>query len=200
MIALLALSLFLQAPDQPAPKDQPAAAPEKEKPSDDFDLLPKEAAPDPAKERELEAQLSRRRQMLQLHQLGGMLTVATLGATVILGELNYIDKYGGGGDTGRFYQWHRWMAFTSAGIFAATAGLAIFAPSPIDRPFRVDTATLHKMSMAVASAGMVTQIVLGILTANKEGSASQRDYALAHQIVGFTTFGATAVGFGVLTF
>jgi hypothetical protein len=47
---------------------------------------------------------------------------------------------------------------------------------------------------------MVTQIVLGFVTAGKEGQVSQRDYALAHQIVGFTTFGATAVGFGVLAF
>ena len=59
---------------------------------------------------------------------------------------------------------------------------------------------LHRIAMGVASAGMVTRILLGILTASKEGSVSQRDFALAHQIVGFTTFGATAVGFGVLTF
>jgi hypothetical protein len=60
-------------------------------------------------------------------------------------------------------------------------------------------AMLHKTAMGVATAGMVAQILLGIATAGKEGSVSQRDLALAHQIVGFTTFGATVVGFGVLT-
>jgi hypothetical protein len=62
-------------------------------------------------------------------------------------------------------------------------------------------AMLHKTAMGVATAGMVAQIVLDIATAGKEGSVSvsQRDLALTHQIVGFTTFGATVVGFGVLT-
>ena len=47
---------------------------------------------------------------------------------------------------------------------------------------------------------MATQIVLGIVTASKEGQASQRDFALAHQIVGYTTLAATLTGFTVLTF
>jgi hypothetical protein len=65
---------------------------------------------------------------------------------------------------------------------------------------RLDTVMLHRISMGVATAGMVTQIILGIVTASKGGEVSQRDYALAHQIVGYTTFAATAVGFAVLTF
>jgi hypothetical protein len=59
---------------------------------------------------------------------------------------------------------------------------------------------MHRIAMGIATAGIATQIVLGFVTASKGGSVSQRDYALAHQIVGYTTFGATAVGFGVLTF
>ena len=191
MIALTAaLMLSMQgAPAQPGPED--------------IDLLPKPAAPDPeavARQQELERQLQRRRSMLQLHQLGGMLTLASLGATVVFGQLNYNDKYGGGGDTGRWYDWHKYLALTSAAIFAGTGALAVFAPSPLPKPVRLDTVMLHKISLGVATAGMVTQIVLGFVTASKGGSVSQRDYALAHQIVGYTTFGATAVGFGVLTF
>lgn len=198
MIAvLLALSVSLQAPP-PAGQSSPAQS----QPGD-IDLLPPQAAPDAAtaaRQAELERQLHRRRQMLQLHQLGGMLTLASLGATVVFGELNYIDKYGGGGDTGRWSAWHKGSAYTATAIFAATGALAILAPSPIEKRARLDTAMLHKIAMGVATAGMVTQILLGIVTASKEGSVSQRDFALAHQIVGFTTFGATAAGFGVLTF
>ncbi|HEY5677937.1 MAG TPA: hypothetical protein VIR81_14185, partial [Myxococcales bacterium] len=101
--ALLGLSLALQA----APAAQQPSPPSGEQPSPppaaqpgDIDLLPPEAAPDAAtaaRQQELDRQLHRRRQMLQLHQLGGMLTLASLGATVVFGELNYIDKYGGGG-------------------------------------------------------------------------------------------------------
>jgi hypothetical protein len=39
-----------------------------------------------------------------------------------------------------------------------------------------------------------------MLTAGKEGRVAQRDFALAHQIVGYTTLAATAAGFLVLTF
>jgi len=193
VIALFA-ALALVAQAAPAPQQAPPQ---------DIELLPPAAAPSPAeaaRREALERDLQTRRKMLQLHQLGGMLTLATLGATVIFGELNYIDKYGGGGDTGRWYEWHRWSAFTSAALFAGTGALAVFAPSPLEKKMRLDTAMLHRIAMGVATAGMVTQIVLGFVTASKGGSISQRDFALAHQIVGFTTFGATAVGFGVLTF
>ena len=188
---------LLMAQNEPAEPAQPAPAP------GDVDLLPTPAAPNPAqaaRQEQLEHELQTRRKMLQLHQLGGMLTLASLGATVIFGELNYLDKYGGGGDTGRWYEWHRWTAFTAAAIFAGTGALAIFAPSPLPKPKRLDTVMLHRIAMGVATVGMVTQIVLGFVTASKGGSISQRDFALAHEIVGFTTFGATAVGFGVLTF
>ena len=37
-------------------------------------------------------------------------------------------------------------------------------------------------------------------THHKEGQLSQRDFALAHQIIGYTTLVATYTGFLVLTF
>jgi len=194
MPLLAALLLSMQGAQGTA-EQQPAP--------DDIDLLPKPAAPDPqavARQHELQQQLEKRRSMLHYHQIGGMLTLASLGLTVIFGQLNYIDKYGGGGATGRWNDWHRFSAFTSAAIFAGTGTLAVLAPSPLEKPARLDTAMLHRISMGVATAGMVTQIVLGFVTASKGGSVSQRDFALAHQIVGYTTFAATAVGFGVLTF
>ena len=64
----------------------------------------------------------------------------------------------------------------------------------------LDTATIHKIAMTVAAAGMAAQIVLGIITASKEGQSVQRDFALAHQIVGYTTLAASLTGFSVLTF
>ena len=208
MIALAAaLALSLQAGPGQATAQEPAgpetAAPAQQAAPPDIDLLPAPAAPDPAevaRRETLERELQTRRKMLQLHQLGGMLTLAALGATVVFGELNYIDRYGGGGATDRWYEWHRWSAITSAALFAGTGALAILAPSPLEKRARLDTAMLHRIAMGVASAGMVAQIVLGVVTASKGGSISQRDFALAHQIVGFATFGAACVGFGVLTF
>jgi hypothetical protein len=203
LCAAVALSLQGSPALLLALQQEPEAKPSEEKPESgtgDVDLLPTVVAPNAAQQRELESQLQKRRQMLQLHQLGGMFTLAALGATVIFGQLNYNDIYGGGGATRQWYEWHRWSAFTATALFATTGALAIFAPSPLERPMRLDTAMLHRIAMGVATAGMVTQIVLGFVTASKGGSISQRDYALAHQIVGYTTFAASAVGFAVLTF
>ena len=173
------------------------------KPADDFDLLPPEKPPDAAalaRQDALSGSLSRRRKLLELHQIGGLTTLVAMAGTVILGQLNYADKYGGGGDTGRFRTAHQIFAYSTAGVFAATGLFALLAPSPFEKPLRLDTATLHKTAMIVATAGMVTQIVLGIASSRAEGRLAQRDWALAHQIVGYTTFAATAAGFVVLSF
>src|SRR5882672_11240884 len=214
MVLLLLLATFIAPEVEEDPRPQIALAQPRtgfqlaqkssgKPPRDDFDLLPKQAPPTAAalaRQRELERQLEKRRTMLKYHQIGGYLLLGSLTATVVLGQLDYNDKYGGGGDTGKYHVWHRWMAAGTAAIFAGTAALAIFAPVPIEKQTRLDTATLHKIAMTVAAAGMVTQIVLGIVTASKEGSAAQRDFALAHQIVGYTTLAASLTGFTVLTF
>lgn len=172
-------------------------------PAEDFDLLPKEAVPDAAtvaRQKELERKLVQRRKILRLHQLVGVTMLANLGTTVVLGELDYLDKYGGHGDTGKWHEWHRWTAYSAATLFAGAAALALFAPVPVEKRVRLDTATLHKIFMGVASAGMVAQIVLGIWTGKKEGQLSQRDFALAHQVIGFATFAAAGAGFAVWAF
>ncbi len=205
MAVVLLLAAFITAAGDPRPQLVLAQRQTEPKPAprDDSDLLPKPATPSAdalARQRELERQLAKRRTMLFYHQIGGFLTLGSLTATVVLGQLDYHDKYGGGGDVGTYRTWHRWVAAASTAIFAGTASLAVFAPAPIENQARLDTATLHKIAMTVAAAGMATQIVLGIITASKEGQPVQRDFARAHQIVGYTTLAASVVGFTVLTF
>jgi hypothetical protein len=192
-IALAASPVQLALAEQPAAQAQAA-------PADDFDLLPKAKVPDAATQKALTQKLELRRKMLQLHQLGGFVTLGLMGTTVVLGQLNYSDKYGGGGDTERFMVWHRWLGISTAVVFAATGALAVFAPSPLEKPVRLDTATVHKIALAIASAGIVAQIILGPVIASKQGQLSQRDFALAHQIVGYTTLVATAAGAVAFTF
>src|SRR3954462_6570270 len=186
-----------------AAQQQPASKPEAKPSDDDFNLLAPEKKPDAAAlaaQARIQGEARRRRTMLQLHQIGGFATLATMTATVVLGQLNYMDKYGGGGDFGTYKTAHSISAYTTAAVFTATGLLAFLAPNPFEKPLRVDTATMHKASMIVATAGMATQIILGIATAGKEGTLAQRDLALAHQIVGYTTLVATYTGFLVLTF
>lgn len=201
--AVLAAALSIAMAGSARAQEKPPEAAKPPAPGDDFELLPPEKQADgatKAREEQIQRDLSRRRTMLHYHQLLGFATVATVGATAVLGQLNYNDKYGGGGDTGKYRLAHQISAYSAAGIFAVTGLLAVLAPSPFDKPLRLDTATLHKATMAVATAGMAAQIVLGILTSGKEGTLAQRDYALAHQIIGYTTFAATTSGFLVLWF
>lgn len=205
-----ALNLRLAAPEggagqEKSPPQPPAAqsAPTLATQGDDLDLLPPEKPPDAdavRRQAELTDALAHRRSLLRLHQVGGIALLASMATTVVVGQLNYADKYGGGGDTGKYRTTHKVLAYGTSGIFAATGLLALLAPAPFDKPLRLDTATLHKMSMLVATAGMVSQVALGIITSRREGQVSQRDFALAHQIIGYTTFAATAAGFVVLTF
>src|SRR5438270_12091036 len=119
MVVLFALAAVLSPPPSPPPSPQlllaqrQTAPKPSSKPRDDFDLLPKEATPDAKaldRQRELERQLAKRRTMMRYHQIGGFLTVSKLAATAVLGQLDYSDKYGGGGDVGTYHSWHRWMA------------------------------------------------------------------------------------------
>ena len=206
LVAGLGTGALAQTGEAAAPPAQttpaPAAAPLAPQ-TDDLDLLPPEKAPDPAevaRGKELSRELSTRRSLLQLHQIGGYATVAAVLATVVVGQLNYNDKYGGGGYTGRYIAVHRWMGYGTATIFTATALLAVFAPSPLPNPARLDSTTVHRVAMAVAAASILAQIVLGPITASKEGQISQRDFARAHQVIGYATLAATATGFVVLAF
>jgi hypothetical protein len=199
-ISLLAAPLQLALAEQTGQASATGAPPTGTAPGEDFDLLPATKAPDPVEQAKLESEIALRRKMLQLHQLGGFLTLGSMTATVVLGQLDYSDKYAGGGDTGRYHLWHRWFGFATAAIFAATGSLSIFAPTPLPKPLRLDTAAIHKTSMAVAGAGMLALIILGPVIASKEGQLSQRDWALAHQIVGYATLAATATGAVALTF
>lgn len=194
-LALLAAPLQLALGGEEPPKAQQQPAPQ-----DDSDLLPPARAPDAKEQQELSRKLLLRRKMLELHQLGGVVTLAAMGATVVVGQINYTDKYGGRGDTGQYLVLHRWLGIGTAAVFAATGALAVFAPSPLDKPVRFDSATVHKVSLAVATAGMVAQIILGPIIASKEGQLSQRDWALAHQVVGYTTLVATAAGATAFSF
>ena len=175
----------------------------------DFDLLGPEAQTSPeetARREALQRALGKRRTLLTIHQAVGLALLGGMAATVVLGQLNYDDKYAGGGDTGKYITAHETVALATTVVFATAGLLALFAPSPdagelsLDAQPQVSRSTLHKTAMAVATAGMAAEIVLGILSARSEGQLIQRNYALAHQINGYVTLGAVTAGFAVLTF
>jgi len=213
---LVAAAISLAAAPAYAAKAKKSDAPRKEKKTEttpapkppdtslDFDLLgdatPKVSAAEAARQLEIENQVKLRRGMLLWHQALGIATWVGLGATEVVGQLELSDKYGGGGDSGRYLVPHEALALTTAALFAAVGTLGLLAPTPYKRPFKLDTTTLHKIAMSVATAGMLAQVALGFLAASREGQLDQRTFAAAHQISGYVTLGAMSVGAVVLVF
>jgi hypothetical protein len=182
---------------RPAPDLRVALAEAKPPPpSLDFDLLgeaPKPPAPaeDPA--------LKKRRQMLNLHQGLGLGLLSLQVAVTVTGQLNYNDKFTPGENTDRYKLTHQVLSYADLAAFAVVGGIAIFAPRDKNAPPRgFGRSTVHKIAMAVAAAGMVTQAVLGIQTANREGYLDQQQYGRAHLVVGYATLAAMLVGVGAL--
>jgi hypothetical protein len=139
--------------------------------------------------------------MLKVHQGLGIATWASLAATAAVGQLQLDDRFRGGGDTGRYRTPHQALVATSSTLFLSAGLLALLAPVPYEkRGGRLDTATLHKVSMGVATAGMLAQIVLGISARRQAGSLRERDLATVHQGLGYATLGAFTVGAAVLFF
>jgi hypothetical protein len=169
-------------------------------PNLDFDLLD-QAAPAPALiDPLLEQRISTRRTMLTMHQTVGLGLVGLMGATMLTGQLNYLDRFGGP-STARYEAPHKWFATATLVTFAGAGLLAWFTPVPMERASEgIDRATLHKAGMIGATAGMAAEGILGVLTASREGYASQSGLARAHLAIGYLTLLCMSVGVGALVF
>jgi hypothetical protein len=200
LAALLLLSTPARADDPPArPSDAPTAGASSDgasaTPSLDFNLMENEPnAVTPQVGAEFDHEVARRRTMLQLHQALGLALLGSMGATVVVGQLNINDQFRGGGASGKYQTAHTVLAGTTAVLFTGVALLGVIAPTPYKKSLGWDTATAHKALMIGATAGMLTQVALGIVAANKRGSLDERSWVTAHQVVGYATAGMVAAG------
>lgn len=163
----------------------------------DFDLMAPTTAtaqPLPAVDPHLQEQVEKRRFMLHTHQILGLTTLALMATTVTIGQLNYNDMYTHAGEhSGEYIVAKRALAYVTAGSFFGTGAFSIFAPTPYEKSDQgIDTATLHKAAVGMATVGMVSQIVLGFIT-GRYADAGNGQYlqplAKAHQIIGYSTLG-----------
>lgn len=203
--ASTAFLLVLPERREPALDVRPAAtrvalaakAQKPEAPSMDFDLLgdaPKLAIPaeDPS--------LRTRRKMLNWHQGLGIGLYAVQLASTVTGQLNYNDKFGVE-NTGRYKATHRGLVYLNLAAFATVGGIALFAPTEKGAPPRpYGRTTIHKIGMALAAVGMLTQGYLGIRTAQREGYTDKQSYGRAHLAVGYATLAAMSVAVGAIVF
>jgi hypothetical protein len=155
--------------------------------------------PDP----DFEARVHRRRWMLKTHQALGLATWALMAATVTIGQLNYNQEYGGGGGSRKWQNTHTYLVIATSAAFLGTASMSILAPKPYPKPLRFDTALLHRIAVAGATLGMLTQVGLGLFTHYRAQAGNPHElHALArtHQIVGYSTFGLLTVAATVWIF
>ncbi len=167
----------------------------------DFDLLPQKAQVTEEEAATVEHKIKTRRAMLQWHQGFGIATAALMAGTVVTGQLNYSDRFGGGGSSGQYEAWHDTLEAATVVSFATAGLLAVLTPSPFEhKSDGVDTVTVHKWSMLVATLGMGAEVPLGIWTVTREGYVNQGTLALTHLIVGYVTAAALTVGATALFF
>lgn len=208
ILSLLSTTTARAQQKSPPPKDAPKTEapsdkqPPAEDPSLDFDLLePDELSGAAQVDPELQARLDRRRTMLKLHQGLGFALAAGLVTTTVIGQLQFNDSFRGGGDDRNLLGLHRGFAVGTSVVFASVGLLGLLAPKPLEKEeFQWDTITFHKIFMSLATAGMLAQIVLGIMATDRFGRLSETDLATAHQIVGYTTLGAVSAGVFTLFF
>lgn len=203
LLAAFAIAAPVYADETPAAP----AAPAQEAPASpamDFDLFSDQPKPDAAqaaaqaaKAAAVEKQIGVRRKMLIAHQAIGFTTLAVMAAAVAVGQVNYLARYNSlndGLDYDRYQTAHLGLTITSTALFTALGVLGVAAPNPYPKPIRADAALVHKVAMILATAGMVTQMVLGPITASYEGKIEQRKLALGHVITGYATWGFMAAG------
>lgn len=191
-------SLRVALADDAKPTDGRSSGAAPSAPSLDFDLLGK---PPPTVQVD-DAAMHRRRAMLKWHQGLGIGLYALEVATTVVGQLNYSDKFGSNApNTAKYKETHKILAYSTLGVFAVNGTLAILAPTPKGKVKKgFDRVSLHKLGMAIATAGMLAQAGTGIYTASREGYLNQQDIAKTHLIIGYATFAAMTVAVGALVF
>lgn len=137
-------------------------------------------------------ELSVRRTMLTMHQIGGFVTLGLMGATVFYGQ-RYLDH--GQKSDGNMHQLFVAATITS---YSATALLSVFSPPPLIRRDETSTTTIHKTLAWVHFAGMVVTPILGAVIKKRGGSYYQQ--AHLHQVSAYITTAVFTAAMVVMTF
>jgi hypothetical protein len=129
-----------------------------------------------------------RRNMLGLHQLGGLVTLAAMVSTVVLGQ----KVYNGNTDLSQI---HKALAWTTIGTYSTTALLGIFTPPPLVRRKNWSSISTHKLLGTLHLTGMIMTPIIGTLVAG-----NHEELKMIHLASGYATtviFGAAML---VVTF
>jgi hypothetical protein len=142
------------------------------------------------------SELSLRRTMLTMHQIGGFITLGLMGTTAYFGQKT-LDNYYNYSRFRDFRRTHQTFITASMISYSATGLLAILSPPPFIRRDEVSTTTIHKTLAWVHFVGMVVTPIIG---ASLRHSTNELQLARYHQIAGYITTAALAASMIIITF
>jgi hypothetical protein len=160
-----------------------------------------------------------RNRLAKIHRILGITTWVAMAATLTFGFIQYSNLYGFGGShtdnpcvngnaiggyeacLGRPLP-HTISSIVTTALYASTFSLSLFMPDP-DNASEGDsdfarTLRTHKILRWIHLFGMISQITLGLVTANLFDRASESDFKTA-QALGTVHMGIGLVTFGALT-
>lgn len=152
----------------------------------------------PLTEESREREMSLRRTMLTVHEIGGFITLASMLTTVVYGQLT-LNGHLSLGET------HQAWATATIISYFTTASLSLLSPPPMVRRNEWNTVSIHKGLAFVHFTGMIlTPLLADGIEMEERGSASQekinRDKAHIHQVSGYITTATFAAAMMVITF
>jgi hypothetical protein len=141
----------------------------------------------PLTEESREKELSLRRTMLTLHQVGGFVTLASMLATAFTGQMiiNGYESFG---------KYKPALAWTTVGLYFTTASLSLLSPPPVLRRPGWNSIALHKSLAWAHFSGMIITPLLGTLIED------EHDLRIFHQTTGYVTTAAFAGAMVSVTF
>ena len=225
---VLALDIAMAAEvEAPRPDDgavpQGVAAPNVIEPSASTTSVPTAgetaSASATADEEEYANAIRGRNRLAKIHRILGITTWVAMAATLTFGFIQYSNLYGFGGShtdnpcvngsaiggyeacLGRPLP-HTISSLVTTALYASTFSLSLFMPDP-DNASEGDsdfarTLRTHKILRWIHLFGMISQITLGLVTANLFDRASESDFKTA-QALGTVHMGIGLVTFGALT-
>ncbi|MGA2623542.1 MAG: hypothetical protein ABSF91_06770 [Bacteroidota bacterium] len=141
------------------------------------------------------SELSLRRTMLTVHQIGGFVTLGLLATTVYYGQRT-LDNFNNS-QFRSLRQTHSEFVTFSIFSYTATGLLAVLSPPPLIRRNENSTTTLHKTLAWVHVAGMIITPIIGSQLRHNKNELQLAHY---HQVAGYITTGVLALSLIVVTF
>jgi hypothetical protein len=147
------------------------------------------------------SELSARRTMLTMHQIGGFVTLGLMATTLYYGQKTLNDSNDPVQDRADQSKHNQFVTYAIIS-YGLTGLLAAISPPPLIRRNETSTTTIHKTLAWVHFAGMVLTPIVGNMIKKRSGRLSYIDLPTAHfhQVSAYVTTGVLAASMIIITF